>query len=137
VAKKVSAEARQIKDRVDKAIAQAKPAANGAVTPEARAAFWELVQAAPERAEARDLAPAYDSGMKAEAEEARRLMDGVQKTATATRALELEDFKTAKRLAGEGDTAFKEGRFASAARDFMRARDRFRRAEAVAVGTTR
>jgi len=137
VGKKVKAEAEKIKARVEKAAAQAKPAEGGGSTPEGRAAYWDLVQAAPERPEARDLAGPHEAGLRPEAEEARRLLEGAQKAAAATRASELDDFKTAKRLAGEGEAAFREGRYASAAREFMRARDRYRRAQAVASGSAR
>jgi serine/threonine protein kinase len=137
VAKEVSTEARKIKDRVEKAIAGARPQAGRSPGVPEQAAYWDLLQVAPERAEARDLAASHEAGLKSRAEEARRLMDEVQKAATETRASELEDFKTGKRLAGEAEVAFKDARFASAARDFMRARDRFRRAQAVASGTAR
>jgi hypothetical protein len=39
----------------------------------------------------------------------------------------LEDYKRGVTLGREGDAAFKAGRFASAARDYMRARQRFQR----------
>ncbi len=129
----VQQKAMEIRKRVEAALGAARPAP-GSPTPAARAAFWELLQVAPDRKEARDFAPTYDSFMRTEAVEARRLMDAAQKAAVAARADELEDFKAAGRMKMEAEAALKEDRFATAARDFMRAHERFRRAQAVAAG---
>jgi hypothetical protein len=132
-AKAVAQKAREIKDRVEKAIAAARP--SGSVPSAAgRAAFWDLLQVAPEKKEATEFAPAYDGALRDEAEKARGLMDKAQQSAKAARASELDEFKAAARLEREAESAFKEGRFASAARDFMRARQRFERAQGLAGG---
>jgi serine/threonine protein kinase len=134
-AKAVEKNAVEIRTRVEKAVSAARPGA-GPPSAAARAAFWELLQVAPERGEARDFASAYDTALRPEAEQARKLMEAAEKLATAARVAEVDDFKQASRLAGEAQASFKQGRFAAAARDFMRARERFRRAQAVVGGTS-
>jgi tetratricopeptide (TPR) repeat protein len=132
-AKAVAQKAREIKDRVEKAIAAARPS-GAAPNPAGRAAFWDLLQAAPDKKEATDFASAYEGALRDEAEKARGLMDAAQQSARAAHASELDEFKTATRLERDAETAFKEGRFASAAKDFMRARRRFERAQGLAGG---
>jgi hypothetical protein len=118
---------------VAKAIAAARPSGSGA-SAAGRAAFWDLLQVAPDKKEATELAPSYDGVLRDDAEKARDLMNTAQQSAKAARASELDEFKAAARLEREAEAAFKEGRFASAARDFMRARQRYLRARGLAGG---
>lgn len=132
-ARAVAVKAREIRDRVERAIAASRPSGSGA-SPEGRLAFWDLLQVAPDKKEAIEFAPSYDGAMRDEAERARGLMDAAQQSAKAARASELDEFKAAGRQEREAEAAFREGRFAAAARDFMRARQRYRRAQGLAGG---
>jgi serine/threonine protein kinase len=138
LALEVKGKADAIRVRVETALKQARQPAENPPAEVARAAYWDLLQAAPDHREAGELAATYDPWMKTQAEEARRMMADAQKAAAEnTGAPHLDEFKAAAELGRGADSALRASKFATAARDFMRARDRYRRALAQAGGTTR
>jgi tetratricopeptide (TPR) repeat protein len=122
-------EARQVKERVDKAVDGARAAARSPGAGDAAAALWTLLQAAPDHTAAGDLVPALDDTFRPRAEEAQRLMAAARQAAEKTQGARLPGFDEGNSLARAGDAAFAKRLYAQAAREFMRARVRFARAE--------
>jgi serine/threonine-protein kinase len=137
-AREVERKAGDIKRKVDAALEKARGSGEGPKDEAARQAYWDLLQAAPEHREAGVLAASFDGAFKGEADEARQLMLEAQKSASEhAGAPHLDDFKAAGELAKSGESSLRGGKFAAAARDFMRARDRYRRALTQAGGSPR
>jgi serine/threonine protein kinase len=128
-AKDILTKAREIKDRIDKAVAEARVAPGGTPSDAARSALWTLLQEAPEHPQAAELLAPFETSMRAEATEARSLCEAAQKRARERpNAQFLEDFKAGADLQKGAEAEFGKGnRNATAARDFLRARARFER----------
>jgi hypothetical protein len=90
-------------------------------------AYWMLLGIAPDHAAAAEVAPALDEGFKARADEARTLMSEAQRAAERVQASRPVDFNEGTNLARTAETSYKARAYARAARDYMRARERFRR----------
>jgi tetratricopeptide (TPR) repeat protein len=126
---KVLGEGRELKARVDAAVGDVRAASGGSDTERKASAYWRLLEVAPDIALAAELAPGLDPSFRPRAEEAQRLVTGAQKAAEKAQAARLPTFQEAASLVRSGDAAFRERRFAGAAREFMRARARFERAQ--------
>ena len=129
-AKDVLAKASQAKGAIDKLVAEAGAGAEGGDTA-ARSgdSFWRLLQTAPDNPAASELAPRFDSVFKARAEEARRLAAAARQAAEGAQAGRVDSFQEGASLARDGEAELKAGKHAASARDFMRARARFERAQ--------
>jgi hypothetical protein len=114
-----------MQDRIDAAVAEARSSTAGAEAK--RAAFWSLLELSPDNPAAAEIAPSLDAGFKARADEARTLMAEAQRAAERAQATRLDGFRDASGLARDAETAYKAKSYAHAARDYMRARERFRR----------
>jgi tetratricopeptide (TPR) repeat protein len=125
----VSREARQIKARVDQAVVGARAAAKNPGTDAAAAALWALLEAAPDHPAAGDLVPGLDASFRPRAEEAERLMATARQAAEKAQANRTPVFEEGNALARSGDAALRKRLFAQSAREFMRARQRFERAQ--------
>ena len=125
----VAKEARQIKERVDKAVEGARSAAKSPAAANGAAALWSLLQAAPDHSAASDLVPALDGSFRPRAVEAQRLMAAARQVAERAQGARRPAFEEGNSLARAGDAAFAKRLYAQAAREFMRARVRFERAE--------
>jgi eukaryotic-like serine/threonine-protein kinase len=128
-AKEVLAKATEIRDRIEKAVTAARVPEGTAPTEAALAAFWTLLREAPDHPQAEGLAGPFEASMRAKAEEARTQCDAALKKARERpNAQFLEDFKAGSDLRKNAEAEFSKGnRFATAARDFLRARARFER----------
>jgi len=127
-AKEILAKAREIQDRIAKGVAAARVPTGSAPTEEARAAFWTLLQEAPDHPQGAELAGPFETSMRSEATEARRQCEATQtKARDRPNAQFLEDFKAGTELHKGAEAEFGKGRFATAARGFLRARRRFER----------
>jgi serine/threonine-protein kinase len=123
-AKDVLAQAKKVQDQIDAAVNDAKSAADPAKKGDA---FWKLLDLAPDNAAAAEIAPALDAGFKTRADESRTLMTEAQRAAEKAQATRLDGFREGTALARDAETSYKARAYARAARDYMRARDRFRR----------
>jgi serine/threonine protein kinase len=124
---KVLKDARQAKDQVEAAVRGARAAANADEAKKAEA-FWALLQAAPDSPVAVELAPSLDPSFRARAEEAQRLMTAARQGAEKAQATRLSAFEEGVGQGRAGDSALRDHRYATAGREFMRARLRFERA---------
>ncbi len=122
-AKEVLAEARTFQERIAAAVADARSTTDA----KKAEAFWSLLEMAPDHPDGAEIAPSLDAGFQARAEQARGLMADAQRAAEKAQATRLDGFREASALARDGEAAFKSRAYARAARDYMRARERFRR----------
>jgi hypothetical protein len=121
--------ARQATDRLaGAALADARTALARGDTAGAAAAFWRLLQADADNAAAEALVPALDRALESEARTARGMMEDARRAAESAAGGHAEGHDEGAALARDGEAALSAGRRAAAARAFMRARDRFRRA---------
>jgi tRNA A-37 threonylcarbamoyl transferase component Bud32/tetratricopeptide (TPR) repeat protein len=127
-AKDIVARATAIVEEADDAAAAAGAAVASGNTTVAGQELWRLLLADPGHAAVDELAPAHEATFKARADEARRLMGEARAGAEKAGAASLDPFREATVLARDGETAYKAGRFATAARKLLQARDRFERA---------
>ncbi len=125
---KVLKEASQAKERVDGAVREARAAAAGSDDRKKAEAYWALLQVAPDSAVAGDLAGSIDPSFRARADEAQRLMTAARQSAEKAQATRLPVFEEGLAQAKAGESALRDRRFATAGREFMRARTRFERA---------
>ena len=125
----VSREARQTRETVDKAIESAQAAAKEADAAKAAAALWSLLEVAPDHQAGAELLPGLEDSFRPRAEEAQRLMTAARQAAEKGQATRLPVFAEGTSLARAGDIALQNRRFAEAARQFMRARVRYERAQ--------
>jgi tetratricopeptide (TPR) repeat protein len=121
-------EARQAKGRVDEALAAARAARTASDQGATALAFWALLESAPDHSVAADLVPALDRVFRSRAEEAQRLMAAARQAAEKAEAMRRPAFAEGASLTRAGEAALSGGRFAEAAREFMRARVRYERA---------
>ncbi len=122
-AKRVRAAAKETQEKIAAAVAGVKSGADDA---QRANAYWELFEMAPDHPATDEIPAALDAGFRPRADEARRLMAEAQRA--AAQASRAEAFADGTKLAREAETSYKAGAYARAARDFMRARERFRRA---------
>jgi hypothetical protein len=115
-------------DEADRTAAAARAAAAARDTAGAAQGLWQLLVADPGHPAVDELAPAHEAAFKARADEARRLLADARSAAEKAGAANLDPFREATTLARDGETAYKSGRFATAARQMLQARDRFARA---------
>jgi serine/threonine-protein kinase len=128
-AKEVLAAARQANDRVvGTALTETRAALTRGDTAGAAAAFWRLLQADPDHAAAGDLVPALDRALESEARLARSTMEEARRAAEKASGGHADGYEEGAALARDGEAALLTQNYAAAARAFMQARDRFRRA---------
>jgi Tfp pilus assembly protein PilF len=125
-ATEILARARAIVEDGDAAAASARAAAAG--SPAASTALWRLMTIDPGHSAVNGLAPAHEAGFKARADEARRMNDAARTSAEKAGAATTDAFREATVFARDADTAYNAGRFATAARKLLQARERFDRA---------
>jgi tRNA A-37 threonylcarbamoyl transferase component Bud32/tetratricopeptide (TPR) repeat protein len=130
-AKDIVTRARGIIDEADRTAASARAAAAAGDSAGAARGLWELLVADPGHPAVDELAPAYEASFKPRADEARRLLADAQSAAEKAGATNLDVFREATSSAQAGEAAYKAGRFATAARKLLEARDRFARAARV------
>jgi serine/threonine protein kinase len=128
-AKDVLAKASQAKDEIDKLVAEARAVTDGATSAPSGDAFWKLLQTAPDNPAANELAPRFDAVFKGRAEEARRLAAAARQAAEGAQAGRADSFQEGASLVRDAEAELKAGKHAASARDFMRARARFERAQ--------
>jgi tetratricopeptide (TPR) repeat protein len=128
-----SAEARQILDQAQSVIAESTKAAERLKAAVAKGddaasaeAFWGLVQVAPNDPLAAEMTSHFEGRMKDQAREAQRLMGDARAAALSSGADKGDRFLDGDARRREADDDFKAGRFASAARRYVDARNRFR-----------
>ena len=122
-AKEIVARARAVVEEGDAAAASARSAAAGSAA--AGAALWRLITVDPGHSAVDELAPAHEAAFKPRADEARRMSDTARTAAEKAGATPTDAFRDATALARDADTAYKSGRFATAARKLLQARVRF------------
>ncbi len=127
-AKDIVARARRIVDEADGAAGAARAATTAGNTAGAAQELWRLLLADPGHAAVDEVAPAHEATFKARADESRRLMGEARAAAEKANAASLDPFREATVFGRDGETAYKAGRFATAARKLLQARDRFARA---------
>jgi tetratricopeptide (TPR) repeat protein len=124
-AREIFTRASAIADEADAAAAAARKAAGGAG---AGAAFWLLLLADPGHAAVDELAPAHEAAFKGRADEARRMMEAARSGARNAGSTAADADREAGVFSRDGEAAYRAGRFATAARKLLQARERFDRA---------
>jgi serine/threonine protein kinase len=128
-AQEIFTKAKATVDRVDKAADAARAAVAAGETARAAEELWTLISNEPGHAAVEEVAPKVESSFRARAEEARRMMAGTRQAAEGSKAAtSLDTFKEGSDLARQGEAELKAGRYATAARRFLSARERFERA---------
>lgn len=128
-AQDILAKAKATAEQSDRAAADAREAAAAGDEARAAEAVWTLIGLEPGHAAADEVAPKVERAFQGRAEEARRAMAAARRVAEAAKAATvLDSFKDGVELSRQGEAEFKAGRFATAARRFVAARDRFERA---------
>jgi tRNA A-37 threonylcarbamoyl transferase component Bud32 len=128
-AREILAKSKATADQADKAAATAREAVAAGDSARAADAFWTLIGVEPAGAAADELAPKVESALRGRADEARRAMTAARQAAEGSKtAAALDTFKDGVELARQGDAELKAGRFATATRRFLAARERFDRA---------
>ncbi|HEY7923792.1 MAG: protein kinase [Burkholderiales bacterium] len=127
-ARETLAQAQDALTRVERAVTETRAGLAQQDVEGAGAAYWRLLTLAPQHDAAGELASGLEGGFRRRAEEARRLMKQARLTAEAEKATLLQSFEQGVASGEQAEAAFRAGRFASAARDFMKARGSFERA---------
>jgi hypothetical protein len=127
-ARDIVSRAKGIIDEADRTAAAARAAATSGDAAGAARGLWQLLVADPGHPAVDELAPAHEATFKARADEARGLLAGARAAAEKAGASNLDPFREAATLSQTADTAYKAGRFATAARYMLQARDRYERA---------
>jgi eukaryotic-like serine/threonine-protein kinase len=128
-AQEILARSKATATQADAAAAAAHQALAAGQTDRASDALWTLIGIEPANTVADEVAPKVEAGFRSHADEARRAMTAVRQGAEAAKAATaLDGFKDGLDLARQGDVEYKAGRFATAARRFLTARERFERA---------
>jgi serine/threonine-protein kinase len=92
-------------------------------------ALWTLFGLEPANAAADEVVTKLESSFRGRADEARRAMTAARQAAEGSKpATTVDTFKDGTDLARQGEADYKSGRFATAARRFLTARERFERA---------
>lgn len=108
------------------ALQKAEEAARSADDAARPAAFWALIQVAPDNPLAVELAPALEARLRSEAAEARKLAAAARDEAVRAGGQDSAHAQEAGERWKEAEAATKARRFASAARAYIAARDLFR-----------
>ena len=85
----------------------AEARAPGAEGDKKAAAYWSLLELAPDHPAAAELAPSLDAGFQARAEQARSLMGEAQRAAEKAQATRLDGFREGTTLARDAEDSFK------------------------------
>jgi tetratricopeptide (TPR) repeat protein len=128
-ATEIARNARKAVDDVDAAVAAARNAAASGNAEASATALWKLLQVAPDHALVAELTPRLEGSFRSRAEEARRSSAAARRTSEAAGAAQLPAFGEANGLVREGENALQAQRFATAARAFLKAQERFERAQ--------
>jgi serine/threonine protein kinase len=120
--------AQKVKDQIDHSSADTRAALESKDGSKAAAAYWQLLQVAPESPVAAELASAVDPDFKTQADEARRLMSEARQAAEKAQAKGTDAFREGGELAKAAEVSLQKKAYAASGRDFMRARDRFQKA---------
>ncbi|HUG54669.1 MAG TPA: protein kinase [Vicinamibacteria bacterium] len=116
-------------DEVEREAAAARRASSAGDTGRAGDALWALIALEPDNPAVDEVAPRLESVFRPRAEEARTAMAQARQAAEASRAARVQDsFKDGTDLARQGESEFKAGRYATAARRFLAAREKFEHA---------
>ena len=128
-AQQIFTTAKATADQADQAAAAARKAAVAGDDAGAADALWTLFGLEPGNTTANEVATKLESSFRGRADEARRAMTSARQAAEASKAAAVSDtFKDGADLARQADAEYKASRFASAARRFLSARERFDRA---------
>ena len=127
-AKDILARARKVVDDADAAASAARSATTSGNTAVAAEQLWRLLVVDPGHAAVDELAPPHEAAFKARADEARSLMAAARAAAEKAGATSLDPFREATVIARDAEAVYKAGRFVTAARKLLQARDRFLRA---------
>jgi tetratricopeptide (TPR) repeat protein len=128
-AQQIFTTAKTTADQADQAAAAARKAAVAGDDAKAADALWTLFGLEPGNAAADEVVTKLESSFRGRADEARRALTAARQAAEASKpATVLDTFKDGTDLARQGEADYKSGRFATAARRFLTARDRFDRA---------
>jgi serine/threonine-protein kinase len=120
--------AQAVVERVEAAAEAARTAAAAGEAGPRADALWALMELDPSHAVVAEMAPGIGETFRPRAAEARRLMAEARGAAEASGAGRLPEFAGGTRLGQEGERAFRDGDYGTAARRFLEARDRFNRA---------
>ena len=113
---------------VEEAVARVRVGLESGNTEEAADALARLLALDPRNPEAPDFAGKLNQVFKGRAEEAQRSMQRARADAERARVAGSSEFARAASLGNAGEMAFRGGEYASAARQFLEARDAFERA---------
>jgi serine/threonine-protein kinase len=120
--------ARRVLDEVEAAANRARDAATAGDAATQADALWDLMRIAPSHEVVETMAPSLGETFRPRAEEARRLMTESRDAAQAAGASRLPEFVRGNRLGQDGEGAFGDGDFGTAAQRFLQARDLYERA---------
>ena len=120
--------AKKTADDADSAAELARAAAASGPPGAAAEGLWKVLVIDPAHPAVDEMAPAHESTFKARADEARRLMTEAKAAADKANGANLDPYREATALARDGDAAYKAGRYVTAARKLVQARDRYERA---------
>ena len=112
----------RVRESARTALAATREALAAGNEAKARSMLWLLLDLAPDHPEVDQVLPALEEKFEAEAERARREMKPLVDGASGRSDL----LREARARAKDGEAAFAAGRFASAAREFLRARTLYR-----------
>jgi eukaryotic-like serine/threonine-protein kinase len=120
--------AKKIADEADSAAELARAAAASGPPGAAAEGLWKVLVIDPAHPAVDELAAAHEATFKPRADEARRLMNEARAAADKANGANLDPYREAAGFARDGDAAYKAGRFVTAARKLVQARDRYERA---------
>jgi serine/threonine protein kinase len=127
-AQEVLQQARAIRDQAASAAALGKRSLTAGNRAGAAEALWSLLLLDPRHPAAGELVSALEAEMKLRAEDARQRAAEARAAAEKGNAGGVDTFKEAMGLVREGEAAVKAGRFASATRKLLEAREAFEKA---------
>ena len=120
--------AKKIADDADSAAELARAAAASGPPGAAAEGLWKVLVIDPAHPAVDELAPSHEATFKARADEARRLMNEQKAAAEKANGTNLDPYREATTLARDGEAGYKAGRYVTAARKLVQARDRYERA---------
>jgi tetratricopeptide (TPR) repeat protein len=131
-ARRIVEQARQRKQQLDAAVAEARRALEAGNTAAAAQSLSQILEIDPRHSAATELSTRLDTAFRSKAEEAARSMRQARGEADKAKASSGDAYAQAAQDAQEGDALFGKGEFASATRSFLEARDGFDRARRAA-----
>jgi tetratricopeptide (TPR) repeat protein len=120
--------AQKILDEIADAVSRAREARDGGNAAVEANALWDLMQLDPSNELVQTMSPELGEEFRPRAADARRLMDEARDAAEAAGASRLPEFVQGTQLGEEGERAFGDGNFGTAARRFLEARNLYDRA---------